>query len=298
MRIGPIFSKQQKPEPSQVNIDYGIPLFRGHLSSQISFTARYQSILGIRFFIGTAQGAIDEVSRQGGVVVVPAAPALKNLAHDQQYRDALLGADFAIADSALMVLLWNLIESTRISKFSGLKYLRALIEQADIRQSENSFWVMPSRAAAERNVRWLRGKGVPVANENLYVAPIYGAEIRDQELLERLEQRRPRHVVLGIGGGTQERLGFYLKQNLSYRPAIHCVGAAVAFLSGDQVRIPVWVDEMGLGWLWRSVSSPRRFIPRYWNARHLVPLMLRYRDRLPVDGTSVVVTLRPPSAQM
>ena len=252
------------------------------MSSPISLAPRYQTILGVRFFVGTAQSAIREVSQRGGLVVVPAGPALKNLAHDRPYRDALLGADFAIADSALMVLLWNMMRSDRISKLSGLKYLRALIEHAELRQAENSFWVMPTRAAAERNAAWLRGKGVPVTDENIYVAPIYGAEVRDPELLDRLEMRRPRHLVIGIGGGTQERLGFYLKENLSYRPAIHCMGAAIAFLSGDQVRIPVWADEMGLGWLWRSVSNPRRFVPRYWDARHLVPLMLRYRDRLPV----------------
>jgi hypothetical protein len=69
----------------------------------------------------------------GGLVVVPAAPALKNLAVDKGYREALLGADFAIADSAFMVLLWNLIDSNRIPKLSGLKYLRALIEEPDFR---------------------------------------------------------------------------------------------------------------------------------------------------------------------
>jgi len=265
------------------------------MSSPDSITARYQTILGIRFFIGTAQDAINEISRQGGLVVVPAAPALKNLAHDQRYRDALLGADFAVADSALMVLLWNLIERNRISKLSGLKYLRVLIEQTEFRQSGNSFWVMPSPAAAECNARWLHRTGIPVLDEDIYVAPIYGAEIHDLDLLERLERRRPRHLVLGIGGGTQERLGFYLRQNLNYRPAIHCVGAAIAFLSGDQVRIPVWVDQVCLGWLWRSLSNPRRFVPRYWDARHLVPLMLRYRDRLPVDPTSVAILGPPPA---
>jgi N-acetylglucosaminyldiphosphoundecaprenol N-acetyl-beta-D-mannosaminyltransferase len=254
------------------------------MSSLIPFAPRYQTILGIRFFVGTAQGAIKEVSQQGGLVVVPAGPALKNLAHDQPYRDALLGADFAIADSALMVLLWNMMRSERISKLSGLKYLRALIEQAELRQAGNTFWVMPSAISSVRNAAWLRRRGVPVPDENMYVAPIYGAEIRDPELLERLEARRPRHLIIGIAGGTQERLGFYLKQNLTFRPAIHCMGAAIAFLSGDQVRIPVWVDEMGLGWLWRSVSNPRRFVPRYWDARHLVPLMLRYQDRLPVPN--------------
>ncbi len=297
MPIEPTFSRRQKLQSCPANKDRGNLLARGKLNPQASLTPRFQSILGIRFFIGPAQGAIDEVSRNGGLVVVPAAPALKNLVIDLQYREALLGADFAIADSALMVLIWNMMQGDRISKLSGLKYLRTLIEQADIRRPENSFWVMPSAAAAERNASWLRTNGVSVADENIYIAPIYDAEICDVEILKRLEERRPRHLVLGIGGGTQERLGFYLKQHLTYQPAIHCVGAAIAFLSGDQVRIPVWVDEAGLGWLWRSISNPRRFVPRYWDARHLVPLMLRYRDRLPGAHTSAAVTHGPPPAQ-
>ena len=47
---------------------------------------RFQQILGVRFFVGDAQGAIDVVSQRGGLVVVPAAPALKNLAVDKGYR--------------------------------------------------------------------------------------------------------------------------------------------------------------------------------------------------------------------
>ena len=55
----------------------------------------------------------------------------------------------------------------------------------------------------------------------------------------------------------------------------------MAFLSGDQVRIPRWADALGLGWMFRSVSDPRRYGPRYWDARNLAPLIIRYRDRLP-----------------
>jgi UDP-N-acetyl-D-mannosaminuronic acid transferase (WecB/TagA/CpsF family) len=255
------------------------------MQSSDSPQVRFQQILGIRFFIGTAQGAIDEISRRGGLVVVPSAPTLKSLSHDAQYRDAVLGADFAIADSALMVLLWNLIQRDHIPKLSGLRYLRALVQQQEVRKPGGSFWVMPTLAAARRNTDWLRRNGVEVSDEDVYLAPIYGAKIQDAELVQRIEQRRPSHVVLGVGGGTQEPLGLYLKRNLGYRPAIHCIGAAIAFLSGDQVNIPVWVDTLGLGWLWRTVSDPRRFGPRYWDSRHLARLMLRYRDRLPVSSS-------------
>jgi UDP-N-acetyl-D-mannosaminuronic acid transferase (WecB/TagA/CpsF family) len=247
----------------------------------MSSKGRFQQILGVKFFVGDAEGAIDLVSEHGGLVVVPSAPTLKDLASNESYRESVLGADFAIADSALMVLIWNLLERNRIPKLSGLKYLRALVARPEFCKAGNNFWVMASPISAQRNLKWLRENGVEVSDEDVYIAPLYGDVIEDQELLRRIEARRPKHVVMGVGGGTQERVGFYMKQNLSYLPAIHCIGAAIAFLSGDQVGIPVWVDAIGMGWLWRIFSNPKRFGPRYWGARFLAPLLVKYRDRLP-----------------
>jgi UDP-N-acetyl-D-mannosaminuronic acid transferase (WecB/TagA/CpsF family) len=238
-------------------------------------------ILGIDFFDGSAKGAIA-IMRNGGLLVIPAAPALKDLDHNLDYRESLLNADLAITDSAYMVLIWNRLQSKTIKRLSGLEYLRELLLEPDVRQPGNTLWIMASPISAKRNLDWLEGQGIAIPEDNIYMAPIYGSgSISDPALLERLNRLRPQHVIVTIGGGTQERLGLYLKRNLDYLPAIHCIGAAIAFLSGDQVHIPVWADRFYLGWLFRSVAEPKRYVPRYWGAVKLLPLMLRHRDRLP-----------------
>lgn len=242
--------------------------------------AARRRILGIDFLDGTAQDAIA-IMRRGGLLVVPAAPALKDLESNHQYREALLHADCAIADSAFMVLIWNKLESPPIRRLSGLEYLRELLHEADVRQPGNTLWIMAGPASAELNLAWLAAQEISVPEDCVYLAPLYGATISDPALIERLERLRPQHIIVTVGGGTQERLGLYLKRNLSYLPAIHCIGAAIAFLSGDQVHIPVWADKLYLGWLFRSISEPGRYVPRYWGARKLLSLMLQYRDRLP-----------------
>jgi UDP-N-acetyl-D-mannosaminuronic acid transferase (WecB/TagA/CpsF family) len=241
-----------------------------------------RTILGIRFFIGTAAQAVRRMAG-GGLLVVPAAPALKDLEVKASYREALLKADMAIADSAYMVMVWNWLQHDSIRRLSGLEYLHELLKQPDVRQPGNVFWIMASPVSAERNLGWLAEQGIAVPEDCVYLAPMYSEQkIWDPELLERIERIRPQHILLTLGGGTQERVGLYLKQNLSYLPAIHCIGAAIAFLSGDQVRIPMWADRSYLGWLYRSISEPRRYMPRYWNARKLLYLLIRYRERLPV----------------
>jgi len=238
-------------------------------------------ILGIDFFDGSAHAAI-EIMRHGGLLVIPAAPALKDLDRNPGYRDALLNADLVLTDSAFMVLVWNRLQSTPIKRLSGLEYLRDLLLEPDLRKPGNTLWIMASPLSAERNLDWLRGQGITIPEDHMYMAPMYSSDsIADPALLDRLSRLRPQHIIITIGGGTQERLGFYLKRSLPYRPAIHCIGAAIAFLSGDQVHIPVWADRFYLGWLFRSLSEPKRFIPRYLDAFKLYPLLRRYRDRLP-----------------
>lgn len=246
----------------------------------VTASAQFRQILGIRFFVGDADEAVARMS-SGGLLVVPAAPALKNLAHDLAYREALQGADLVITDSAFMVMIWNRLKRDSIRRVSGLKYLSSLLRQPDFYQPGGSFWIMAGEASARRNSAWLRRRGIELAPSDCYVAPLYGKSICDPALLKLIDERRPRHIVVTLGGGTQERLGLYLKTELNCKPSIHCVGAAIAFLSGDQVLIPRWADHMYLGWLFRCLSDPRRYMPRYWDARKLLSLMIRYGSSLP-----------------
>ena len=237
-------------------------------------------ILGVEFYAGDVDGAIDQVSR-GGLLVVPAAPALKDIACNQRYREAITNADVAIPDSSFMVLLWNWFQRDSLKRLSGLKYLNQLLLREEVRAPGNTFWVMAGEASARKNVQWLGSSGILVPPSRVYQAPMYGSKIDDPLLIARLHELQPKHIVITIGGGTQERLGLYLKRNLNYRPSIHCIGAAIAFLSGDQVKIPDWADRLYLGWFFRCVSAPGRYVPRYWSALKLVPLLRRYRDKLP-----------------
>src|SRR5271170_8009083 len=130
-------------------------------------------ILGIDFFDGSAKAAI-EFMRNGGLLVVPAAPALKDLDRNPGYRESLLNADLALTDSAFMVLIWNRLQSTPIKRLSGLEYLRELPLQPDVREPGNTLWIMASPISAQRNLAWLKKQGITVPEDHIYMAPMYG----------------------------------------------------------------------------------------------------------------------------
>ncbi len=263
-RCQKLHQKKQKPMPR-------------HLKSEI----KHRKILGIRFFVGDAPEAVSR-GANGGLVVVPAAPALMELKRDRDYRQALLEADLVITDSGFLVLLWNAMTRDRIHRVSGLEYLKLLLDRDEFSKPGAVLWVMPSEASMDRNLTWLRTQGYPVGHEDCYVAPRYAnGAIVDPDLVALVNARKPQHVIIGLGGGVQEKLGLYLKHNCANRPAIHCIGAAIGFLSGDQVRIPGWADQWILGWLFRCAANPGRFVPRYAKALQLPMVLWRYRGRMP-----------------
>jgi UDP-N-acetyl-D-mannosaminuronic acid transferase (WecB/TagA/CpsF family) len=261
----------------------------------------WQRILGVRFFDGGAPDAVDYITRVGGYTVVPAAPALVKIENDPAYRRALVEADLAIADSGFMVLLWRLLQRRTIARISGLKYLRILLANQQLHERGSTFLVLPHQSSLEKALVWLRHKGFEIASDDCYIAPMYfscshgsvsreerervsqrrGYSIADDALVAILESRKPKHIIIGIGGGVQEKLGLYLREHLSYRPAIHCIGAALAFLTGDQKPIPMWADRMYLGWFLRLARAPHHYARRFAPAFRLPGMIWRYGSELP-----------------
>ena len=258
-------------------------------------------MLGIDFFVGTAAEAIAHISKSGGLIVAPAAPSFIALQDDPDYRRAIADADLAIADSGWAVLFWRLLRREKLTRISGLALFKALLETADARIPGNLFWILPSEKAKTKTLEFAHSSGYPTTADDCYVAPKYfscshgsvsreerervsqkrGYSIADDALVAILQSRKPKHIIIGIGGGMQDKLGSYLKHQLIYRPGIYCIGAASGFVTGDQVVIPMWADRFFVGWMFRILAQPRTLLPRFWSARRLPGMIWRYGNELP-----------------
>jgi len=244
--------------------------------------ASTQQILGIRFFDGDVEEAVAFMFQHGGLLVAPSGTCFSRLRHDTAYRKAVIHADLAIPDSGAMVLLWRALRGKKITRISGWKYLQRLVARLFAEKPSRVLWVLPTERARAKTGSWLRSNDFAFIAD-FYVAPRYGGLVDDRQLLAQIEHHKPMHIVVGIGGGPQEKLGQFLRQRLSYRPAIHCIGGALGFLTGDQKPIPDWADRFYLGWFLRLLAQPRNFIPRLWNAHELPWLIWKYGENLPTE---------------
>lgn len=238
-------------------------------------------VLGILFFTGTVAEAVKSHGDNGGYLVIPAAPALMKLKDDEEYRKAMQNADLALADSGLLVLLWKMATGRKLTRVSGITYLKQLLGPDGIRPGDTVFWIFASNSAKERAGTWLRQRGFVMEEGNSFVAVAPSSSSQDYAILVRLEEEKPKHVVIAMTGGGQEKLALYLRDYLLYRPSIHCIGAALDLLSGEERAIPEWAERSYLGWLVRLLAQPRMFFPRLGIALALTRMIFKYRSELP-----------------
>jgi N-acetylglucosaminyldiphosphoundecaprenol N-acetyl-beta-D-mannosaminyltransferase len=111
-----------------------------------------------------------------------------------------------------------------------------------------------------------------LANSSYYAPPYTSLEdINYKAILEFVRMENPDFVWVGMGTPKQDYVAFYIASSCK-RTAI-AVGAAFDFLSGTKKEAPTSMQKLGLEWLFRLWTEPRRLWKRYLIVS---PLMLRF----------------------
>lgn len=84
----------------------------------------------------------------------------------------------------------------------------------------------------------------------------------DEEGALAIEAARPDIVWVGLGHPKQELWMHRMFRHLDV-PVLAGVGAAFDFIAGRKKEAPSWMKRMGLQWLHRLLSEPRRLWRRY-----------------------------------
>jgi N-acetylglucosaminyldiphosphoundecaprenol N-acetyl-beta-D-mannosaminyltransferase len=69
-------------------------------------------------------------------------------------------------------------------------------------------------------------------------------------------------LVIGLGAPKQELWVTKFAPQLSVKVAL-CVGATIDFIAGEKARSPIWVRKIGMEWMHRMFSEPKRLGKRY-----------------------------------
>ncbi|MET3825519.1 exopolysaccharide biosynthesis WecB/TagA/CpsF family protein [Sphingomonas sp. PvP055] len=84
-----------------------------------------------------------------------------------------------------------------------------------------------------------------------------------QAAVDAVAAANARFTLLAVGAPQQEILASEMAAAGTVTGTAFCIGAAVDFIVGAQVRAPRIVQQAGMEWFWRLAGSPRRLGRRY-----------------------------------
>ena len=98
-------------------------------------------------------------------------------------------------------------------------------------------------------------------------------EAENEKILAAIAEARPNVLAVGLGAPKQELWVHAHRHRLTGCVAL-CIGASIDFLAGEKPRAPRWMRAVGIEWLHRMASEPRRLVGRYFRDARVFPRLL------------------------
>lgn len=183
------------------------------------------------------------------------AHAMNSLAKSALFFEALRSADMVLRDGSGMATLFKLLKMPPGLNLNGTDLIPELIQQFNGRcialfGTQNPY--------LERGLQVVEKKFAP---QSSYVSAHGFLDVDAYVALATAQ--RPALIVLGMGMPRQEEVATSLRSALTFPCLIVCGGAIIDFLGSRTPRAPLWMQRIGMEWLFRLGMEPRRLFQRY-----------------------------------
>lgn len=189
---------------------------------------------------------------------------------DKYFRDVLNGGDLNLCDG------FGLSMFTKSGRIPGSDFMVEICRLAAERGSSIYLLGSLSNEVAEKAAEALQNKFPKLKIAGFDKGPMMDElkiknfelridQINNQTLIEKISRSRPDILFVAFGMGKQEK---WIHENLHKLPSVKIamgVGGAFDYISGAVRRAPCWMRKIGLEWLYRLFSQPKR-IGRIFNA--------------------------------
>jgi N-acetylglucosaminyldiphosphoundecaprenol N-acetyl-beta-D-mannosaminyltransferase len=190
-----------------------------------------------------------------------------------ELRAAYADATLVLADGAPIVLASRLVGRPLPERVAGSDLVPQLF--AASQQQLRVFLLGAAPGVAEEAAANIRCRWRHVEVVGTY-SPPSGFEKDDAEnarILAKIAAAAPDLLIVGFGAPKQELWVHRHRHELRATVAL-CAGATIDFLAGHRRRSPVWMQRVGLEWMHRLATEPRRLAGRYARDAWLFPQLV------------------------
>jgi N-acetylglucosaminyldiphosphoundecaprenol N-acetyl-beta-D-mannosaminyltransferase len=214
-------------------------------------------------------------------VVTPNVQHVVMLERHEGLRRAYQDAALVLPDGMPVILASRILGRGLPERVTGTDLVFELFSSAEARGGMRVYLLGAGPGVAQLAAKKIACRWPAVDVVGTY-SPPFGFEhdaAENAAILQRIKVSRPDVVIVGLGAPKQEMWVHAHRPELRASVAL-CVGATIDFLAEHKRRAPRWMQRVGIEWLHRALTEPRRLLWRYiHDAWHFPRLVWRERQR-------------------
>ncbi len=240
------------------------------LNIRVNSTSTAQVLRLIRYFLA---------NRHKFYIVTPNPELVLMAQKDSYLKDALNDADIAVPDGVGLDIASRFLFGKPLNIIPGRKLFLDLIELANQKgwrvfllggESDEA-----QKATENIKLNYKRVSILSLPGPNLTEAAESASEVDrnlEKETFSLINEFRPQLLFVAFGNPKQE---IWLHKNINKLDigGAMAVGGTFRYLAGYSKLPPKWMEKVGLEWLWRAVTEPRR-LKRIIRAAIYFPLQI------------------------
>jgi len=224
-------------------------------------------VLRMRVDVGSKEKTVDQIvsitnQRKGGYVCVSNVHMCMEVFDCLKFQKVVNNADLVVADGRPIYWAQKLLGAGDASQVRGQDLMESICRLAAEGQLKIGLYGGDSVETLEKAESQLRISHPGIGLAFSYSPPFRKlTESEDLEIVSSINNSGIDVLFVGIGCPKQE------KWMAQHRQTVNCVmigvGAALDFIAGTKSHAPRWMQNLGIEWLFRLGSEPRRLAGRY-----------------------------------
>lgn len=180
----------------------------------------------------------------------------------ENFRKAVINSDMSTIDSAIVFWVAKLLKIPLKESVPGSTLIQYILSKR-IEKEYRLFFFGGQDGAARQAFLAVNSMQSSIRAVGYYEPGIESVEsMSSEETLKRINETKPNIVLVSLGA---KKGMLWIEKNKSKIKAqvISHIGATVNFISGKIKRAPLWIQKIGIEWVWRIWQEPK-LIARYF----------------------------------
>ena len=223
------------------------------------FSREVHCLLGLPFDAVNMSGAVQRMkvaasNRSPCFLSTPNLNFLIAAQSDAAFRNSVINSHLSIADGMPLVWIAHLLDIPIHERVAGSALFDTLRNESDNPISVYFFGGPEGAAEAACRRLNLEGRGLTCAG---FESPGFGSidQMSSEATIQRINASNADFLVVSLGAKKGQAWIERNRARISV-PVISHLGAVVNFVAGTVKRAPVWMQNIGLEWLWRIKEDP------------------------------------------